>query len=281
MYMYNVHVHYIHILLFSTLSSLPPFTSSSPCIVSPPPSLLLPVMKDNVTTAQRFTTKQDIMANVTSLGRGHNVFLCYLPDPGSPYGAPDPARVEENTFLVSLLHYDLTSHCFSVTSDLNLGDQRPHSMLQWYISRIHSCHHVILVCSPAFCELFSTYRPQREVVDPRARRFLSYSAAIYAECESDMREGGGMRKFIPVILHHQWEDVEKSVPLLFRSSSIYKMFETERRRFDYDNNGRDFERLVCRMVGINRAQMNAPKPGAVFNMTKPSSLSGKRCLIGA
>lgn len=255
------------------------FPSFSPLLLLlPPPHLPLPVMKDNVAMTQRLTSKQDIMANVTSLGRGHNVFLCYLPDPGSPYGAPDPDRVEANMFLVSLLHYDLTSHGFSVTSDLNLGDLHPQNMLQWYISRIHSCHHVILVCSPAFCELFSTYRPRREVTDPRARRFLSYSAAIYAECESDVREGGGMSKFIPVILDHQWGDVEKSVPLLFRLSNIYKMFETEMRRFDYDNNDRDFERLVCRMVGINRAQLNAPKPGAVFNMTKPSSLSGKESL---
>ena len=71
--------------------------------------------------------------------------------------------------------------------------------------------------------------------------------------------------------------MQKSVPLLFRSAQIYRLFETDccERKFDYHNNERDFERLVCRMVGIDRAQLNAPNPGAVFEMTKPASLSGK------
>ena len=86
-----------------------------------------------------------------------------------------------------------------------------------------------------------------------------------------------MGKFIPVILDPQWDVLQKSVPLLFRSAQIYRLFETDccKRKFDYHNTERDFEHLVCRMVGIDRAQLNAAKPGAVFEMTKPASLSGK------
>ena len=244
----------------------------------------LAVMKDHVTTTTvtRFTTKHDIVANVGSLGNGHHVFICYLPDPASPYDLPDPARVQRNLDRISLLHYDLQFHGFTVMSDLGLGDQTPLSLLQWYVERIERCNHVILVCSPAFKELFTSTRPQREVKDQKARRFLHYSSTIYTECESSVaRQGGGrgMSKFIPVILDPEWADIEQSVPLLFRGSHIYELFETCQRKFDYDNKERYFERLVCRMVGINRATIDGPRQGAPIIIGNVSG-KGSTCAQG-
>lgn len=217
----------------------------------------------------KFTCKHDVVSNISRLGQGHHVFLCYLPDPSSPYGTPDQVKVQNNLNSITRLHYDLTRHGFAVTSDLSLEDQQPMNVLQWYIRHIERCDHVILVCSPAFKELFTSSRPEREITDPKAERFLVYSSAIYAECERCVKRGVG--KFIPVVLAHEWCKFELSVPLLFRSSHIYELCEEYPREFGYDNTSRHFERLVCRMVGINRAILNAPRPGAPMSFPSLSS----------
>lgn len=232
-------------------------------------------MRDHVTTKAKFTSRQSVISNISSLGRGHHVFLCYLPDPASPYGLPDPARVETNLTLISLLHYDLTRHGFAVTSDLSLGDQKPVSLLQWYIRQIERCDHVVLVCSPALKELFSASQPRETIVDPKAQRFQVYSSVIYSECERCMRSRAG--KFVPVVLQPEWQDFDRSVPLLFRGSHIYEVYGKTPRLFDYDDATGHFERMVCRMVGINRAELNAPRPGAPITFTSSSSSVGE-CL---
>ena len=230
-------------------------------------------MKDHVTTKVKFTSRHDVVSNLSSLGRGHHVFLCYLPDPASPYGTPDPTRVSTNLSLVSLLQYDLTRHGFAVTSDLSLGDQEPVNLLQWYIRQIERCDHVILVCSPALKELFSTSQPRETITDPKAQRFQVYSAAIYSECERCMRSGVG--KFVPVVLQPDWQ-INTSVPLLFCAGHIYELHGRRARMFDYDNKTRHFEQMVCRMVGINRRELDAPRPGAPITFTSSSSV-GRFC----
>ena len=109
-------------------------------------------------------------------------------------------------------------------------------------------------------------------MDKRAQRFLVYSSAIYSECERCMKIGVG--KFIPVVLEREWLDVDQSVPLLFRGSHVYELCEETPRLFDYDDSARHFERLVCRMVGINRAVLNAPQPGAPMTFNSTSTTVG-------
>ena len=229
-------------------------------------------MRDHVTTKTKFTSKHDVISNTVSLGRGHHGFLCYLPDPASPYGSPDASRVRRNLDRISLLQYDLTQHGFAVTSDLSLADQEPISLLQWYVWQIERCNHVVLVCSPALKELFSATRPRQPVIDEKASRFLVYSSAIYSESERCARNGVG--KFIPVVLEPEWLDLDKSVPLLFRGGHIYKLLETAPRQFNYDNMERCFERMVCRMVGINRTKLDAPQPRPPITFTSTSSSVG-------
>ncbi|CAI8014507.1 hypothetical protein GBAR_LOCUS9049, partial [Geodia barretti] len=229
-----------------------------------------PVMKDHVTTKTKFSSRQDVVSNLSSLGRGHHVFLCYLPDPASPYGAPDLTRVRNNLSLVTLLQYDLTRHGFAVISDLSLGDQEPMNLLQWYIRQIELCDHVVLVCSPALKELFSTCQPREPIADQKAARFQVYSSAIYSECERCMRSGVG--KFVPVVLEPEWRNFDRSVPLLFRGSHVYELYGTRARLFDYDDMAGHFERMVCRMVGINRRELDAPQRGAPIIFTSSSSV---------
>jgi hypothetical protein len=229
-----------------------------------------PVMKDHVTTKTKFSSRHDVVSNLSSIGRGHHVFLCYLPDPASPYGAPDLTRVRNNLSLVSLLQYDLTRHGFAVTSDLSLGDREPMNLLQWYIRQIERCDHVVLVCSPALKELFSTCQPREPITDQKAARFQVYSSVIYSECERCMRSGVG--KFVPVVLEPEWRNFDRSVPLLFRGSHVYELYGMRARLFHYDDMTGHFERMVCRMVGINRRELDAPQPGAPIIFTSSSSV---------
>lgn len=230
-----------------------------------------PVMTDRVQRQRRvFHSKEEVQSHLPELGEGVSVFICYAPDPESPYLNPQRRRAEicRNERLITFLTVDLERHGFHVVSDLHLGDTEPRNWLRWYISRIHLCNFIVLVCSPAFKELFSQETLRRDVVDQRALMFRAYSHAIYDEITQDL-QGNNTSKFIPVILDRAWE-ARDNVPSLFRSGFVYNLSgASEPRRFVYDNKNGEFERLVCRMAGINRVELDKPKDRMLHMLPKP------------
>ena len=231
-----------------------------------------PVMTDRVQRQQRvFRSKEEVQSHLPELGEGVSVFICYAPDPESPYLDPQRRRAEicRNERLITILTVDLERHGFHVVSDLHLGDTEPRNWLRWYISRIHLCNFIVLVCSPAFNELFSRETLRRDVVDQRALMFRAYSHAIYDEIAQDVTRGNNTSKFIPVILDRAWE-ARDSVPSLFRGGFVYNLSgASEPRRFVYDNKNGEFERLVCRMAGINRVELDKPRDRVLHMLPKP------------
>ena len=231
-----------------------------------------PVMTDRVLRQRRvFRSKEEVQSHLPELGEGVSVFICYAPDPESPYLDPQRRVVEirHNERLITILTADLERHGFHVVSDLHLGDTEPRNWLRWYISRIHLCNFIILVCSPAFNELFSQETLRRDVVDQRARMFRTYSHAIYDEIAQDVTRGNNTSKFIPVILDRAWEGRD-SVPSLFRGGFVYNLSgASEPRGFVYDNKNGGFERLVCRMAGINRVELDKPRDRMLHMLPKP------------
>ena len=228
---------------------------------------VIPVCKDTVTVGgqkvarRSFKTRQDVESHLSQLGEGVSVFIVYAPDPESPYFDPRKreAQISQNERLVFRLAYDLECHGFHVVTDLHLGDKQPHSWLRWYTSRISLCDFVILVCSPAFNKLFSHAQcPDYQIIDRRAKLLLSYRNAVDSEIMSEVQSKQNGGKFVPIMLHPYWS-VEECVPALFRAGAIYDVFEEQQpRRFTYDNQIRGFERLVCRMAGINRMELDKP-----------------------
>ena len=230
------------------------------------------VMTDRVQRRRRvFHSKEEVQSYLPELGEGVSIFICYAPDPESPYLDPQRrgAEIRRNEMLITMLTADLEQHGFHVVSDLHLGDTEPRNWLRWYISRIHLCDFIILVCSPAFNELFSQETLCQDVVDHRAVMFRTYSQAIYDEIAQDVTRGNNTSKFIPVILDRAWEGRE-NVPSLFRGGFVYNLSGgSVPRRFVYGNRDGGFERLVCRMAGINRVELDKPRDRMLHMLPKP------------
>ena len=62
-------------------------------------------------------------------------------------------------------------------------------------------------------------------------------------------------KIIPVILQEEDNKIEYVLPILQDSSSVLHIYEDV--PFDYDKLEGHFERLICRMAGINRMAINS------------------------
>ena len=217
-----------------------------------------------------FKSKAEIEQNITKLGEGVSVFIVYAPDPESPYLDPH-TRVQEinvNEKRIFQLVYDLGRHGFHVVTDLHLGDKMPQNWLEWYTSRIELCNYILLVGSPAFCELFSREKPQGQILDRRAQLLLSYRNTVYSEITRELSSNPGASKFIPVLVDPRWPQ-EVSIPSLFGAATVYHLLESEQRHFTYDNKSRDFEKLVCRMAGINRAEIDKPQVIGVQRLPPP------------
>ena len=205
-----------------------------------------------------FSTQQDVEDNLDELGEGVSVFICYAPDSESPYNNTQERQphIQENERLVSLLAHDLACHGFQVVTDLHVRDDQPRSWVRWYINRIRLCNYVILVCSPAFNELFTRETLQSVPKDLRAQHIRMYSDVIYDEYAKDVIRGSNRSKFIPVMLDRAYTyRRDECVPSLLGGGSVYDLFETIPRQFVYSERDRHFEKLVCRMAGINRAEI--------------------------
>ena len=212
-----------------------------------------------------FDSREEVEGHLSQLGEGVSIFICYAPDPESPYLDPRTreGEIRKTERSISILTADLEQHGFHVISDLHLGDVEPRDWLRWYINRIRLCDHIILVCSPAFNELFSRETLKKDVLDERSKMLRAYSRAIYNEITQDAATTGNTSKLIPVILDQAWEGGD-SVPSLFRGGTVYNLSgATYPRKFVYINTNGHFERLVCRMAGINRVELDKhrlPKP---------------------
>ena len=242
------------------------------------PSVLADAVVSHVAV---FQSREEVLANLPRLGEGRSVFVCYAPDPESPYFNPREREVEihRNELRLASLFLDLELHGFHVVSDLHMqgGGTEPADFVQWYISRVSYCNFVLLVCSPAFNELFRIDRSDA-IIDKRAQLLLGYKRAVYGEIMKEVKSQGNVSRFIPVLLEARWDSVD-CVPVLFQGGSVYRLFEAEQRCFNYNDMTRDFEKLVCRMAGIDRMALARPqdrRPVAMLPAPHSNSGNGKQ-----
>ncbi len=205
-----------------------------------------------------FKTEKDVTSNLPRLGREVSVFVCYTPDPESPYHDPKDREeiiVHNQRQIVNLIR-DLERHGFTVISDLHLGSTQPRNWLQWYVSRIELCDYLIMVCSPALKELFSCGEPKHRIIDERSSWFRTYCTSIYAEIHKEGKESAISSKFVPVILDGCAPD--DCIPTLLATGSKYELLDqTVPRKFEYGDRDGVWENLVCRMAGIDRNKLSA------------------------
>ena len=209
-------------------------------------------------TRTQWTCRQHVKSNLTRLGTGVSVFFLYAPNPDDLYKPPgmEDRPQLRNKFYMSRLFFDLELHGFHVLSDMHLGDTQPTNWVQWYVTRISCCNYVVFVCSPAFRRLFEDENLDMDkLTNPKARHLLGYRNAVYSCIEEEVTKGG-RGKFIPVILDGKYKNWKDCVPLLFQAGTVYCLKEEkQKRKFDFDNKKRDFEKLVCHMAGINRIEI--------------------------
>ena len=220
----------------------------------------------------QYRTRGDVVKNLPRLGQGISVFVCYAPDPESPYYDPKDRQgvISRNQIFITHLIRDLERLGFTVISDLHLGETQPRNWLQWYVSRMELCDYLIMVCSPAFKELFLCETPKYRIIDQRASWFLTYQNVMQAEIVKEITESSASSKFLPVILDERYLP-EDSVPSLFRLAPLYQLGSHGNRQFNYDNMFGDYEKLVCRMAGIDRMKMESPVDEGVIRVAPPFS----------
>lgn len=231
-----------------------------------------------VEVKSEWKSKDDVQANLRSLGDGISIFFIYAPNPDDPYkkvSNQDPIE-QRNRYLMCRLFFDLERHGFHVLSDLHMGDTEPTNWLQWYTTRILHCNFVIFVCSPAFKELFQDTPCVDKIVNDKARRLLEYSNAFYSGISRELSRAGERRKFLPVILDDY--EVYECVPALLECGKVYRIsHEDLQRNFDYDNRSRDFEKLVCYLAGIDRTKLDQPAIGEVKYLGDPFHIRKTCC----
>ena len=228
----------------------------------------------------KWKSRDEVEANLGSLGDGISVFFIYAPNPDDPYKevSSQDSLEQRNQYLMCRLFFDLERHGFHVVSDLHLGDTEPANWLHWYVTRILHCNFVIFVCSPAFKELFQETPRVDRIVNNKARKLLEYSNAIYSGVSQQLSGACKRRKFLPVILDDY--RVDECVPTLFECGAVFSVkHEESQRKFNYDDKDRGFEKLICYMAGVNRVKLEQPQKGEIITLGDLTETSKGHCML--
>lgn len=94
------------------------------------------------------------------------VFISYTHDPSDPSVSMSAfergKKKEEHRLYVYLLSQYLREHGVDCTIDQYVEDDPPHNWGQWMEEKVKESDHVIMVCSPAYCQYISGRGESRE-----------------------------------------------------------------------------------------------------------------------
>ena len=217
----------------------------------------------NGASAAKFSEKKDVLSNRGSLGQRQRVFIHYVPTTSGEYMVELEKRI-----------YDFSSHLitygFDVRVDLLCDQSTRFDRAAWSDRELSQAHWVIFVCSRSSYELFnlsysSEYSPTCYIDQETKNNISLLRRTLYNHLSND-----ATNKVIPVILLQGDSDIAYVPPMLRDSNNILCIFEDT--PFDYDNQGGHLERLICRMAGINRVEINASGSRKVL-VELPSKIS--------
>jgi len=197
--------------------------------------------------------KEDVLCNQGSLGRMQRVFIHYVPTRKSTIGEIQ-GKLEKRIYNFSC---HLITYEFDVRVDLFCDQSTRFDRAAWSDCELSQADWVIFVCSRSSYELlqlsnsseylsvFNTSCVSKEIknIIKVLRKILYNRLSI----ESSSR-------VIPVILLEDDNNVDFVPPSLRDLNNILCIFEDA--PFDYDKLDGHFERLICRMAGINRVTIN-------------------------
>ena len=203
----------------------------------------------------QFNSKEEVTKNLGCLGQRMKVFICYSPSVSSK----DTKGKLESRIYTFARH--LITYGFDVQVDLFASATVGFDWASWTDREMSQADWIIFVNSKSSYELL--YHPsgpkEVEVTAPHvsnsfntevAKKIKFSGRALYNRLYHDTT-----LKIIPVILLEEDNRIEYILPILRDFNSVLHIYEDI--PFDYDKLEGHFERLVCRMAGINRMAINS------------------------
>ena len=205
----------------------------------------------------QFNTKEDVIKNLGSLGQLLKVFICYAPSVDKETRGKLESRIY--TFARHLITYG-----FDVRVDLFASATVGFDWAPWTDCEMSQADWIIFVNSQSSYKLLCHPSGPKEV-DVTAPHLINCFDTAVNEATKKIRFSGRALynrlyhdttlKIIPVILLEEDNRIEYILPILRDTNSVLHIYEDV--PFEYDKREGHFERLICRMAGINRMAINS------------------------
>ena len=191
----------------------------------------------------QFKTIEEIQCNLGSLGKKKKIFIWFVPSKNIVGNPTHPGMLETKIFLFSR---HLKTYGFDIRTNLSAGVNHT-SKTEWASLTDHEmllAEWIICICSQSLYEVFQNAR------DPMEINSLSTNASFLNRTLYNRLLNDPALKVIPVMLQESDDNLFFVPPTLRDPKNILRIYEET--PFNAKNLDGDFERLICRMAGIDR-----------------------------
>ncbi|XP_065892154.1 uncharacterized protein [Dysidea avara] len=194
-----------------------------------------------------FKQAEDVTRNCKSLGQRKKVFIYYI----SMANSFNERYNEMLKIRVRNFAHHLITYGFDVKVDLFADISPGFDLIHWTEYELSQADWIIYVCSRSSYDMFSLLNGTNGMhFDEDIQRKMVLSQKILYNCLSN----NNSMNVAPVILLVEDNNIDYVPPSLQDKNNILHIYEDA--PFDYTNLSGHFERLVCRMAGINRQTIN-------------------------
>ena len=220
----------------------------------------------------KFSTTEDIKNNLGSLGRGKRVLILYGPSANITGSVNGSRRDRIYKFACHLMTYG-----FDVKIDMFVNLATESDWASWIDHEMSQADWIICVCSQSLHTMFHSVNGiEKEIqsLSLAAKNTRFYSRALYNRLLNDTK-----LKVIPVILLREDNNLAFVPPTLRDPKNVLHIYEDT--PFTIENVSGNFERLVCRMAGIDRIAVNTTEYQHQGYVKLKSKISEGSCFSSA
>ena len=211
---------------------------------------------DGVPTKRlQFNSREEVTKNLGCLGQRMKVFICYAPSVSTK---ETKGKLESRIYSFAR---HLITYGFDVQVDLFESFVVDFDWASWTDHEMSQADWIIFVNSKSLYELLCHPSGPKEVEVTAPHLSNSFNTGATKKVQFSGRllynrlYHDATQKIIPVILQKEDNKTEYILPILRDVNSVLHIYEDT--PFDYDKLEGHFERLVCRMAGINRMDINS------------------------
>ena len=212
----------------------------------------------------KISSIKDIKNNLGSLGRGKRVLIWHGLLTNLTGSEKSPRRDRIYNFACHLMTYG-----FIVKIDMFVSHANETDWASWTDHEVSQADWIICVCSQSSYILFQNVNDldkEIQLLSLEAKNARFYSRMLYNQILNDVQ-----LKVIPVVLLKEDDNLTFIPPTLRDPKNILHIYEDT--LFCTENLNGNFERLVCRMAGINRIALNATEYKHQGYVKLPSKIS--------